>query len=472
MPYNPLYPDDFSDAGNAAVFVGKHGDKIRWTQGGGFFVWNGKVWEKSENRAKFLAVQLTQDMLIDALDILHGAQSKAIIDPDNEAIAKNLKAAKAYYAHAQASRSNNRLDALLKISISYPVIGVKLSDFDPDPLRLNTPAGIINLATGEIKPHDPTAMCSKITACSPDTKGLEIWGEFIKTITCYDEDLAYYLQQIIGLSIIGAVYEESAYFAVGGGRNGKSTFFNAIADILGDYSVCVPHEIITADQQSKKFMLPILRGCRMALTGELEEHRRLSTALLKAVTSTDEIRAEEKYKTPESFKPTHSLFLFTNHLPRVGSTDNGTWRRIKIIPFNAVIESDSTIMNYGQYLVENAGGAILRWAIDGAAIVIRNGFKIQSPPCVETATEEYKGRENWVSNFIDDCCELNTSFNIRGGQLYQMYKEWATGCGEFVRRQADFVDALQRAGYKKHSPQNKVTWIGIGSKPPEFNRYA
>ena len=46
----------------------------------------------------------------------------------------------------------------------------------------------------------------------------------------------------------------------------------------------------------------------------------------------------KKYKDPFSFVPSHTLVLYTNHLPKVGAIDAGTWRRLIVIPFNAKIE--------------------------------------------------------------------------------------------------------------------------------------
>ena len=98
---------------------------------------------------------------------------------------------------------------------------------------------------------------------------------------------------------------------------------------------------------------------------------RLSTSNVKQLSSTDEIHAEKKYKAPFKFTPSHTLVLYTNHLPKVGAMDEGTWRRLIVIPFQAKIEGKSDIKNYGDYLFHNAGGAILKWVIDGAKKAIR-----------------------------------------------------------------------------------------------------
>ena len=58
--------------------------------------------------------------------------------------------------------------------------------------------------------------------------------------------------------------------------------------------------------------------------------------------------------------------LYTNYKPEISANDKGTWRRIIIIPFKAQIDSNNDIKNYADYLFKNAGGAILKWIIEGA----------------------------------------------------------------------------------------------------------
>ena len=60
------------------------------------------------------------------------------------------------------------------------------------------------------------------------------------------------------------------------------------------------------------------KGKRLLIASELEEGMRLNTSTVKQLCSTDEIFAEKKYKDPFSFKPSHTLVLYTNHLPKDG----------------------------------------------------------------------------------------------------------------------------------------------------------
>ena len=107
-----------------------------------------------------------------------------------------------------------------------------------------------------------------------------------------------------------------------------------------------------------------LKGKRLVIAAELEEGMRLNTAVIKQLCSTDEIQAEKKYKDPFRYTPAHTLVLYTNHLPRVGANDDGTWRRLIVIPFLAKLEGKSDIKNFADYLVKEAGGAFLSWVME------------------------------------------------------------------------------------------------------------
>lgn len=51
-----------------------------------------------------------------------------------------------------------------------------------------------------------------------------------------DPELIGYVQRIVGLAAVGKVMVEALVIAYGDGRNGKSTFWNSVARVLGTYS--------------------------------------------------------------------------------------------------------------------------------------------------------------------------------------------------------------------------------------------
>ena len=164
------------------------------------------------------------------------------------------------------------------------------------------------------------------------------------------------------MAAIGKVYQEHMIIAYGGGANGKSTFWNTIFRVLGNYAGMLSAEALTMNcKRNVKPEMAELKGKRLIISSEMEEGMRLNTAVVKQLCSTDEIQAEKRYKDPFSFVPPHTLVLYTNHLPKVGANDDGIWRRLIVIPFNAKITGKSDIKNYADHLFEHAGPAIMSW---------------------------------------------------------------------------------------------------------------
>ena len=284
----------------------------------------------------------------------------------------------------------------------------------------------------------------------PDYVGMELWLEALDTFFCQDEDLVDYVQRIVGLSVIGKVYVEALIIAYGEGRNGKSTFWNVIARVLGSYSGNISADMLTAGcKRNVRPELAEAKGKRLLIAAELEEGMRLNTSNVKQLCSTDEVYAEKKYKDPFSYVPTHTLVLYTNHLPRVGAIDHGTWRRLIVIPFDAKIEGNNDIKNYADYLFRNAGGAILSWVIEGAKKVIADGYRIKMPEKVAQAISEYKDNNDWLGQFFEACCELDSDYSQKSGELYSEYRLYCNRTGEFVRPAADFYGALELVGMER-----------------------
>lgn len=469
-PQEQVRPPDFSDAGNAEAFTQKYRDTLLFSDALGWLVWNGQRWERSDHKALTLATELSGEMLADAqkeyraalvgMAEAKAAEAEGTSKPEDMERATNRAAsAKAYLTHAKQTRSAGRLKSMLELS--KPAFVVKADTLDANPADLNTPAGIVDLNTGELRPHDRAARCSQITTTSPGEQGAQMWDTFLDTITQGDSSLRGFLQLVAGMALHGKVYHEGLILAHGAGRNGKSTFFNALAAILGDYAGSIDIDTFTTDRQNRGAALATLRGKRLVIAGELEEGRRLSVATVKKVCSTDRITAEEKYRMPETFTPSHTLCLFTNHLPRVGSTDPGTWRRLIVVPFRATIPTQGSRSNYGDILVKEAGPSVLAWAIEGAVNFARNGYQLQTPDVVEEVTEQYRGQEDWVGNFIAECCTTAADARTGAAELYQAYRAWAERSGDYVRRLPDFNAAMEAAGFQKVAPKNRKTWVGL-----------
>ena len=218
------------------------------------------------------------------------------------------------------------------------MVATDINLFDAQENYLNTPVATIDLKKGldGARPHNPEDLLTKITNASPGDEGKDLWDDALQLFFCGDQDLIGYVQETVGLAAIGKVYEEALVIAYGEGRNGKSTFWNTVSRVLGTYSGAISADALTAGcRRNVKPEIAELKGKRLIIAAELEEGMRLSTSILKQLCSTDQIRGEKKFKDPFDFTPSHTVVLYTNHLPKVSASDDGTWRRLIVIPFHA-----------------------------------------------------------------------------------------------------------------------------------------
>lgn len=465
-----LKPEDFSDVGQATVLAMEYKNILRYSPSTDYMVYNGSFWEESKPKSQGVSQDLTERQLAEAETEMKKAMDELVknggmeilvsVGPKKAVQMFNKQQAHAYEMYENASvykkyaikrRDTKNIAATLKEA--RPMLEVEQRNLDADEFMLNTPTLTYDLRQGIKFPmeHRPEHFITKQTTVDPSSDGADIWEAALDTFFLKDADLIDYVQRMVGLSAIGKVYVEALIIAYGEGRNGKSTFWNVIARVLGTYSGNISADMLTVGcRRNVKPELAEAKGKRMLIAAELEEGMRLNTANVKQLCSTDEIYAEKKYKDPFSYTPTHTLVLYTNHLPKVGAIDKGTWRRLIVIPFDAKIEGSADIKNYADYLYENAGGAILTWVIEGAKKVIADNYKIEPPQKVRDAIEHYKESNDWLSYFLSERCELDPAYVAKSSEVYNEYRIFCTQVGEYTRSTTDFYTALETVGFERY----------------------
>ena len=396
------------------------------------------------------------------LDSTSKSKAEQLMNKQQLEAYQDFLAAKAYQAFAIKRRDSKNITSTLKES--RPILEISPKDLDANPFALCTPEATYDLRKGMAgaREHSPEDFITKITSVSPSQKGHQIWLDCLDLIFQGSQSLIDYVQMICGLAAIGKVYVEALIIAYGDGRNGKSTFWNAVSRVLGLYSGNISADTLTVGcRRNIKPEMAEVKGKRLLIAAEMQEGSRLNDSTVKQLCSTDDVFAEKKYKDPFSFKPCHTLVLYTNHLPRVSASDDGIWRRLIVIPFNAKITGKSDIKNYGEYLFDNAGESILAWVIEGARKVIELDYQIPVPECVQKAIDEYRSQNDWFGHFLTDKCEVDDSYKESSSTLYQTYRNYSLDCNEYVRSTADFYFALEKSGFERIKVHNKRYFKGL-----------
>lgn len=479
-----LKPTDYSDIGQAKVLAREYDAELCFTEATDYLRYDGEKWVESKQKAVGAMEEFLDEQLADAESqvastlescIKAGLEKAAVItgkglgdlNEEQQTAYGMYTAATIYKKFVLKRRDMKYVTAALQAA--KPMLQHSVSELDKDEFLLNTPGATIDLKTGESRLPEAADFITKLTNSKPGDEGKDIWQQALRTFFCNDDELIEYVQQIVGLAAIGKVYLEAIIIAYGEGRNGKSTFWNTISRVLGTYSGSLSADTLTVGcRRNVKPEMAELKGKRLIIAAELEEGMRLNTSIIKQLCSTDEITAEKKYKDPFRFTPSHTLVLYTNHLPRVGANDAGTWRRLIVIPFDAKIEGSSDMKNYADHLFNEAGPYILSWIVEGAMKAIRKNFHLSPPECVRKAIDSYRENNDWMANFLEDCCEIGPDFSQKSGAFYQEYRNYCARNGEYTRSTTDFYTAVELAGFTRKKI-NKGSFIyGVRVKDEDF----
>lgn len=446
----------FDDVGNAAMFADTYGSEFIFTlEWSDWMRWTGQKWEgRGELALQERVVTLSDTFRMRCAELRASGQSPEVLP--------------AMERHSKKFRELRSITAVGKLVRSRLMQSADI--FDADPLLVNCQNGIFSIRENKLLPHDPSAYCTNMAGANYDPSAMCTgWKAFLDKILTSEG--AEFLQQCVGMAAVGKVYEEAMVFMIGHGANGKSTIANILSRVFGDYAITLQPDVITATKDGKTPPdFACVRGKRIVFLSETEEGERLSTKALKRLASNETIAARRLYAMPETFTPSHTVFYSTNHKPRIGSGDNGTWRRIKHLPFNYIFSDDEKIADFADKLLAVEADGIFTWCMEGAVRFMQNGFKLSVPQFVQEATREYKENEDVIANFVSERCLVGYDANnklLRSGsaELYAAYKEYCKDGNYFCKNIADFNNCLQAMnGVSRVNVHGTKYWQGLKVK--------
>ena len=434
----------FDDIGNAGRLIHLHGLNLRYVdKWGKWIVWYGNRWHEDSKsvRVTSLAKGISQSLYRE----LTGDEERH----------------KAKRRWAVESASRRRIDAAVYLARSEALISHDELDADPDALGLAN--GWIDLRTGEFRPPDrnklmtlrspvrwnPDALCPRFN------EAMQEWFPNVQTRS--------YVHRVVGKTALGSSQDDNVMIInIGDGANGKSTLARILSYIFGDYAVPIDVKLITETRYpAHDSATAVLFRRRLAIASETSRRVRLNEASVKNLTGGDEIVARRLYEDQWRFRPTHTLWLMTNHLPEIAGRDHGIWRRIRALPWVAHFNrtKDSNLDN--QLKREAAG--ILRWIVRGAQDYLANG--LDEPEEVLAATKDYRHKEDIIARWREECGYVfDRALSTPASQLVESWTKWTELVLDRPRRFLEVATFLEESGCTRfRKGENKLLhWLGIG----------
>ena len=406
-----------SDDALALRFAELHARELRyvavWSK---WMRWDGARWQFDDTLAVF--------------DRARAVCRMAAAECNKPKQAKELTSAKTVAAIERLTRSDRRLAATAH-------------QWDAHPWLLNTRDGIVDLQSGETRPHRAEDYLTRITAVG--ARGdCPRWLEFLARVTNADVELQRFLQRVLGYSLTGSTRDQALFFGYGTGANGKTVFTSTVSGILGDYHCAAPIETLTATSVDRHpTELADLRGARLVTAVETEEGRRWAESRIKMLTGGERVKARFMRQDLFEFKPQLKLFITGNHKPGLRSVDEAMRRRIHLIPFTVTIPPGDRDPDLIEKLMDEWPG-ILRWMIEGCLAWRETGLRPSK--VVRSATDAYLQAEDAMAAWIEEA-SLDPNGWESTTNLFASWTAWSTKAGEYTGTMRRFVQNLETRGF-------------------------
>lgn len=467
-----------TDLGNARILVRLAGNDIRWCgamPGEGWMLWDGSKWRPDTTRRAYRLA----DIVGEEWRRRAPPESGDLVLSAAEKKAKDMR--KTILAHANKCESAAGIRNMLEVLRGRQSIAVDVDAWDKDPLVVNTPDATYNLRT--VKRYAPRRgdHITRSTSVGAELAECPVWRAFLLRImggprieatheavtAAYADpanaaavEMVAFLQRCAGYALTGDTSEQCMFIAYGTGSNGKGVFLNTLKAILGGYAQGA--QVATfVDRKAGGIPndLAALAGARFVLCSEPNEGAPLDEGLIKTVTGQDTVTARFLNREFFDFIPQFKLWMMTNHKPPIKGTDNGIWRRLRLIPFTVTIaddEKDGELPNK----LKAEYGAILRWMIEGLKAWRTGG--LACPAAVHRASAKYRQEMDMLGDFLDDRCEVNSLESADNGPLYASYVEWAKDNGLRPRSHKWFSQELSRKGFAQGGTRTTGrAWRGL-----------
>jgi putative DNA primase/helicase len=436
-------PSRYTDAYLAEHLASRlHGKALYWRDAGKWLLWDGLRWSTEVPGGIF---HIVKGLIKNILGQIASADDMEPVDR-----AKNFRA-------ASQCEYVKRMDNLIVSLSQIPELIVRSGQLDADPMLLNCKNGTVDLSSGILRPHDRGDKITRLCNIEYQSDAIcFVFDQFLSQIFAENTELINYIRRLAGYCLTGRTDEQVMAFFYGTGRNGKTSLINTLLNLLSEYAVTAQADLLMQKgREGANNELARLRGARFVAVNEVEEGSKLAEAQLKTLTGGDTVTARFLYQEYFEYVPQFKLILVGNHKPKVRGRDNGIWRRIHLVPFEVTIPEAECDPQLPVKLEREAAG-ILAWAVQGCLEWQRYGLSM--PKSVLDATAQYRNAEDHFNNWLNECCERDSSSTSTPESLLESFVAY-TGWNHMTSTKLGLL--LTEEGFQKHSNGSTRLWLGV-----------
>lgn len=326
----------------------------------------------------------------------------------------------------------------------------------------NVKNGLLNLASGDLRPHSPdfVSLVQSPVSYDPEAKS-DLW------IGCLDawmdgpekEQKKLLLQQFAGYLLTSSMVYAKALFLVGDGGNGKSTFADTLSMVVGEQGT----SRIDLEDLYGVFGLKGLIGKRLNVIEEVGGNYYQAHKLKKLI-SGESLTINMKFKDQFKFTPEAKFIFAVNTMPRVDDSSSATERRICVVQFNNNFrDRPNTLLRFADGLLAQELPGILNWMLEGyRSLIIEQQF-VRTEEQNQTLAE-YREENSSVDGFIAECLEEIDSAIELSSKLYGEYKDYCMKDGRKFKSAIAFTKEMKMYGRRtgKFSYLERASGHGSG----------
>jgi putative DNA primase/helicase len=463
----PAAPADLAlrpmtDLGNAERLKERFRDRLRWCPAMGWLAWDDRRWNRNNGgeRAR-AAAQETARAIQEEAGWLRGRPEDIWIEEKKKRLSTLLA------AWGRNSEGHMRLCAMLEEA--KPFLVVDADELDTDPFKINVLNGTlwaIDDSAGpyiELRPHDPRDLITKLAPVvyDPDAPCPQ-YDAFLEKVQP-SAHMRRFLHQWGGMSLTGDTSEQVMTFHHGMGKNGKSTLFNAWGYVAGDYGRTIPIETFLESGKARTAGAPspdlaMLAGVRFLRTSEPERGSRLGEAIVKLAIGSEPMSVRHLNREYFMLQPAFKLTMSGNHKPIIGGTDEGIWRRVRLVPWEVEIPQAERVLDFDKHRLKPEMSGILNRLLAGLLDWLEHRLVV--PDEVFNATAEYRRESDVLGRALGECTEPDPLGRVQVAEWHRVFCAWARANGEREWKTNGLSRAMHAKGYKTVKSNGRY-WAGF-----------
>lgn len=265
----------------------------------------------------------------------------------------------------------------------------------------------------------------------------EIYDFFEKLFP--NAELRRYVMKLLASTLEGANPEQCYYIFSGRGSNGKSKLMDLMTFTLGDYITSIQSTVLTRKRPDSGAANPdiiVTKNKRFIYMQEPDAKEPLNTSRMKQFSGEDLVEARPLFGDQEKFKIMGKLFMMCNDLPPIYSMDNGTWRRIRVVPFESTFRSPEHAdwkLNKPNLFVkdENLGLKLKKWRESFFSLLVHiyeteylvTGLHPE-PAVVLQASDKYKADFDTFARFKSERIRREDGNRVDFKDIVKIFKRW------------------------------------------------